>query len=413
MTATELLLAQELQETKEIKVIKPDWNNLIDKIIAIDLDIKWWRGETRLRKEDLGLEESDPEYQEFLQKQVRFGTKRIIPERFFWELRLLEGRARQLMITNAQHTPWGFLMSKKVYPAWREKMVEVQTKFLEVGEQLAFERDQVVEEMRELYQRAAQGAWEIRQKKEQSNGDEISKAPNYFIEGFVETILSQIPSVKEIQNSFYFDWTPSYIAPPKEVLLEKQLEEAFKVTEEDKEKWEAFKEEEALEKEIREKSQKRWSEQVETTLSEVSAGVRELIHDTILDALAGLKRNTYLHSRSLVALRNLITRSRALNFLDDPGIESKLVEIQCLVAAVTRDTDPTEVQKVLDEIKNETRLELLSLGRLPRGGRKLDIAETLESNETRKGRTNLDKEDVPELSANKFRRGKREEATAS
>ena len=202
MTSTELLLAQELQETKEIKVIKPDWNNLIDKIIAIDLDIKWWRGETRIRKEDLGLEESDPEYQEFLQKQVRFGTKRIMPERFFGELRLLEGRARQLMITNAQHSPWGFLMSKKVYPAWREKMVEVQTKFLEVGEQLAFERDQIVEEMRELYQKAAQGAWEIRQKKEQSNGDEISKAPNYFIEGFVETILSQIPSVKEIQNSF-------------------------------------------------------------------------------------------------------------------------------------------------------------------------------------------------------------------
>src|SRR3989304_2334465 len=196
MTATELLLAQELQETKEIKVIKPDWNNLIDKIIAIDLDIKWWRGETRLRKEDLGLEESDPEYQEFLQKQVRFGTKRIMPERFFGELRLLEGRARQLMITNAQHSPWGFLMSKKVYPAWREKMVEVQTKFLEVGEQLAFERDQVVEEMRELYQRAAQGAWEIRHINNPHTRDEFIQAPCFHPENHDDCKLSQIPSVK-------------------------------------------------------------------------------------------------------------------------------------------------------------------------------------------------------------------------
>lgn len=404
MTPMELL-QEELQETKEIKVIRPNWDDLVEKVIAIDLDVRYWRGETKLKKEDLGLEESDTEYQEFLQKQIRFGTKRLIPERFYNRLHQLESKARQFLNNNAQFSGWGHIMKKAFYPTWKQKMEEIRQEFLETGEQLATERDQIVEEMRGLYRTAALGAWEIKQKQDPNQPE---KAPEEFVVRFVESILARIPTAQEIQASFDLDWTPSYIVPPRELMAERELERDYGVTEKDREKWEAFRKEQNLDREIRIKAQRKWTEQVENVLTESCVGVRELIHDTITDALASLKRNSYLHSRSLVSLRGLISRSRALNFVDDPDIEGRLVELESLVQTVTRDSDPTETQTILEGIRDETRTELLSLGRTLRGSREAETMIPIEENGTRKNRFSLDEEETIELSLNHFRRGKRE-----
>ena len=409
-------VAQEIGEER-LLVIRPDWSRIVQDVISVDLDIKYWRGETKLRQEDLGLEEIEPEYRDFFSKNIVLGRKRLMPAQYHRELRGIESRARDLLSRYSYPSGWGHLMPKKAYPEWKALILPLREHFYGLRDELAARREQIVEEMRQEYTQAAKAAWKVKSLSRTRSGslrDWLDpEAPQDFVEEFVRAVVGHIPTAQAIYDSFFFDWTPAYIATPAELEAELVQAERIRLGREEllevedldwqKKRLELdaaksrLREEEALDREIRSKAAETRERKIDATLDQISGQLRQMIYEVSVDALAAIENSPrqtdgspFLPGRSAAALRNLVSQVRRLNFMDDAEVERCVHAIE--EVAVDRkagERDIADITRTLRQVGVVTRGELLSLGRSPRSARALEIPDRIDEAAVRRVRREL------------------------
>ena len=379
-------------EEKKINVFRPNWNQISQGTVLIDLHIGYWRAQTNLNLEDLGLEKAPEEYKQLLKENINLGSKRLIPKSIYNALSCLEGKARNTLYKDTIPSPWGYLLPKKNYMTWKEVMEGFKEKMFEIRDSLYLERDSIVEKMREEYEKAALYAYKI------STGQDVnslSEPPKEFTDRFVSSILNRIPSAEEIRDSFHFDWIPSYVLTPSELEEDKiKAEKARQSWEEQKaevrEENKLALAEKQLDFEIRQKTLASKLSRVDQTLDLIASSLRETLYDAVVNALQIIKKNDCLGGGAR-SLRTIASQVRSLNFMEDEDIESYLVKIEGLIDSKIpiKDRSVEETQNTLKEIGTIIRGELLALGSNPRTAKDLEIPDVIDADRVRKSRNIL------------------------
>ncbi|MBI2934100.1 MAG: hypothetical protein HYY29_00870, partial [Chloroflexi bacterium] len=119
--------------------------------------------------------------------------------------------------------------------------------------------------------------------------------------------------------------------------------------------------------------------------------------EVTVNALAAIENSSkqtggdpFLPGRSAVALRNLVSQVRTLNFTSDEEVERCIQAIeQVAVDRKAGERDVAEITRTLRQVGVITRGELLSLGRTPRSARALEVPDRIDEAAVRRARREL------------------------
>jgi hypothetical protein len=255
-------IAAELGED-EVLLYRPRWEQICTGAVKLNLHVCYWRAQTALRPEDLGLDGADGEFGEFLAQNVSLGHKKLLPREIWRKLRRIERRARDRLGRDGHPLDLergAYLVAKATYPALRDFLSKQQAEFYAIRDDIVARRDEIIAEMEAQYRKAAAGAWRIKnglplvvevvthddplpgeeeQARRKARDEEETRrrraivaawnrerglpedreveVPAEFVEEFVAEVVSRIPSAEAIHRSFEFTWRPAYVEAPDEL----------------------------------------------------------------------------------------------------------------------------------------------------------------------------------------------------
>lgn len=325
MSPATLALAEKIGEKEEI--IQPrnvQWAaEVVKKGVIVEVHIGRIRFMRKMTKEDLGLDITDVDFQNFAAEYLDFGSKLLLPKRILHLFDKIEGRGRRNLERYSFQTPWGWFVPSTAYQKWKEENEKFKAEYLEQTRKLAEDIGMLKAEILNEYIAAAGKLYERTMK---------LRPLDAFIKEFLHNLESQIPTGTEILNAFYYKEEIFYIPLPSEVeeeflraeTLRKDTAVIYAKTqaEIDKTRAEAEMHKDAVKVMLETKKQK-----VDSLLDTVSSDLRGAIYSTLKDALGSIKKKAVITSGSVKSLRCLIEKTRLMNFMGDEEIEAALVKI--------------------------------------------------------------------------------------
>lgn len=346
-------IAEQIGESPDkVKEMPVNWaQEMLKKGVIVDLHIGRTRFIRKMTKEDIGLDISDKEFEEFVSEYYDLGTKLLIPKRVLGKFSRIENRARTLLAKHSFNSPWGAFVPYTAYSTWKARNEELKSLYMAEKEELKSNIEHLKTEILDSYKVAAVKIYEKTGKQ---------KPFDKFLADFLISIESQIPDVNGIEYSFHFSEDVYYIPLPSEleeemlkveqIKREEMLLNAETRAEEDKIRAEAQMHRDAVAKMLETKKQK-----VDGMLDSISAELRGAIYSTLRDALFSIKDRNALTGSSVKSMRVLIEKTRMLNFINDREIESALLKIEGIVNERSADRSLSEAATVFNEVARTFR----------------------------------------------------------
>lgn len=279
--------------------------------VIVDLDIGRWRGFTRLKKEDLGL---NPEAFEKVRHLIEYGNKRLLPKAIANKLASLDTQARANLGRHGFSTAFGTFVPEHAYREWKTRHGELQGEYFKVRDEIVKRYRTIKREMLAEYAGAAKEAWMVMHQ----NSERVGRLA--FIRSYLARIEAAWPIADAIEESFRFDYTLSFIPLTSAVMKEEKRQAKIEA-------------EARMQEEVRAHYMRRKQELVDRFLADVVGQLRTLVFDVCDDVLGAIKRNGKLVSRSAIQLRNLLGKVEQLNFYGDREITRKLNEVRLTLEA--------------------------------------------------------------------------------
>ena len=398
-------LADELGESVErIRIVRPDWQALTRRVVAVDLTIGYPRFRHRLTGSDLGLsqvQKNDPEYAEALAEVATLGNKRLLPDHTR-QLEVVEGQARYSLEKVSLHSGFGHLVPRRVYPELRERLQQLRDDFFGISDEMlaGYDDDQLRQDILDRFRRIGRGALaQLR-----ASGAVIPDDEDW-IENYAQRHLALLPPREEVERAFTFEWVPKYLAPAAEIAedqalaekrrLESQIEgDLLRLKERNIRYQEDFdyqqkqleldtvrrerQREEELAREVQQARKQKQLELVDGTFREIGSQLREAVYDVCLDVLDSMQRKGRVVRNSSRQLHGLVDRLRLLNVCDDGEIEAITRQMEAILQSNAKRRDPRAITEVLTEIGTLARAQLVAAGRMPRSGLDLQIPDVVD-----------------------------------
>lgn len=318
-------------EEEQINKKKVDWAgdvlSLVKKGIIAELHIGRSRFERKLTKEDIGLDIAEQEFDRFLREYLDFGTKVLLPRTVKGKFDRIEGRARRVLYTHSFETPWGRFLPYTAFENYCKKRDECAADYASAKEDLKANLDLYNAETIRDYRKAAERIYERTSK---------SVSLESFTTAFIARVELQLPTAELIDETFYFTDDLYYIPLPSEleqdflqadlVKRERLLEEAKTKAEMDK-----YRAEVAMHKETLSRLMETKKEKLDGMIDSFSQELRGAIYTTLRDVLESLKDRANLSGASVKSLQKLVDRTRMMNFIEDPDVDTALSKIEQLV----------------------------------------------------------------------------------
>lgn len=370
-----------------------DWNDVALSLIVVDLDIRWWRGISRVSLGSLRLAKGERKYQQFLNKVVLLGFKRFMPKRCYSKLNSLDVSARELLRSYSYPTVFGYLMPKEAYVAWKEKIAAVQDEFYEVRDEILSQWDNIIREREEEYEKNIRLAWEL----EIKGKSDKAAIPGELVNKVLELLRAwnTIPSVQTIYNSFGFEWNVSYLEPTTSLTLGEKIIEQRRLEfkrlhithslEDIKIITRQNNEEEKFHREIISKVRTEREAKVRTALEQIAVYIPQMIYDSVLDSLVSINRNfnkrgeNYVIGRVSLGLSNLMEKVHLLNFSQNRVINNLVCTIE--EAVISKKPGQRNIEDTVHQLYalvSKLREYLISLGKIPRPIPSLDIYKDIQ-----------------------------------
>src|SRR6516225_5210543 len=281
--------------------------SLVDALVRmgvlVTLHIGRWRARHKLEPEDLGL---DPRTSDAICQSIELGHKLLLPRATLDQLSRLESKGRANLARHSLDTRIGSFVPADGFPKFRETHEQLKAQYLALRDHLmatapalkADAAERFTQAAREIYPRVAA---------------EIGK--DEFIERYVNRALAGWPDAQEIYRSFRFDYEVSYV-PLSSELAGEQARQA------------EIQQDLALRTELQRHVAERRRREIDDFLTGIIGQLRGIVYETVTAAVRSLDRHGRPLPATIVSLRHLIDRVRALNVYGDADINSQISQLE-------------------------------------------------------------------------------------
>ena len=262
--------------------------------VLVKVSISYWRGQKKLRPEDIGLEKKD-----LSDRLISLGHKRLLPKDCLQQLALIEGRAHALVEANTFPFLNGlghFLPNSKLEEV-TEKLDELQKEFWAAKESFLKKYSSLRE--------AASKEW-------RTMAERLVKDP----EQLVAAIEASFPYPERMERYYAFDVNLFQIAVPQRMTAELVTVAEQQAVVEARQRAAA-------------EASRRIRSGVESFVSDCVASLREqtaLLCQEMLQSINGCE--TGVHQKTLNRLTRFIDQFKQLNFANDTVMEQQLENVK-------------------------------------------------------------------------------------
>lgn len=427
-----------------IKIMRPQWANLMREGVLVNLHIRRWRAKTRLTLKDLGIALTEEEEQS-AGDMLQLGVKKLLPAKIMKKADAIENRARRELERLSFRTHWGFFVPVTSYPELREVMDECEVEYMALCRQIVDDYDKVVEQVKREYQRIGGSTYgRLRKLNPKSllkpglpNSASANNERNLievadYVTDFVQRIEGHIPTAEQIKESFSFKMELFYIPLPdllaeeeaaarliqertatdaaeeaakREAIREQRRLEQYKLDAERQREYAATRAAESAaatkERMMREMYQdvvaqaRRQKEQlIDGFLADIQGQLTNTIYDACTSVLAYITDEGKLHPRKVVQLKKMVEQVKALNFFEDQDAAAMIRRVQAEMNKPNGNRDLGELEEKLRDIAIITRQTLIGIGETPRSARDMGVPDVITPVELRQARQRLGLADV-------------------
>lgn len=296
-----------------------DVSVLLREGCIIDLEIGRWRAEQKILPEDIGLEGVDEAQ---LRKYMTLGKKTLIPPELQRKLNSIESCARTARLKYTFGTPFGRFCPASSFKPLAEEMKRYETDWFKACGELCLHMKAHQKEVTEGYRKLAEAVYA-----QMRNQDEHKQK---YASRYAKRIIKAIPNSETIKASFHFYFQA--LNTPDVTILDSKIRERILSEEASLEKLKTIRQsEEKVRKfndEMRDLYEKNKTEKFDKFLNDINRQVRSTVAEVALAANSSLKKNKQLIGKTASQLKNVVTRFRMLNILNDTEIEKHINEIE-------------------------------------------------------------------------------------
>lgn len=327
--ATQDELAFELDiEPQVLMPIDENWVlRLMQKGVLVQLHIGYWRPYSRLIESELGISE-DGSVREYLQ----LGRKKLLPPEMVARLENIEKRARYALEENSFKCFWGRFVPVTAWNRWRNENDVIKNQFYSIRDDVISNLPQSISQLRDIYARMSKEAYR------RSRYDPNAKVSESFINSFTEKCLGQIPSPDDMRRLFRYEEVYTYIPLPNQITLQQTGSP-----------------EDTMKNQVAQKMNDHKQEMVIDFLTEINASLRGMIVDACQSVRDSIRRNERLVPRSVMGLRNLVSKLERLNFHDDDQLTKMMDDIRIEIDKPSDKRDLPNLDAILSEILAECK----------------------------------------------------------
>lgn len=397
------------REDARVREVSDEWvMQLMESGLLVRVHIGGWRGQKKLKPEDLGLAApEDEKRQKLFHELMHLGVRYLMPAKMRRKLSSLETRGRQNLdehgISVGGDILRGQFVPASAWDSFVERHEELKAEYEGVYEDFLAGLDEEREKIAAAYRQLARSAYR-RERGLTRNAPLDEEDFEEYAEEYVARIMAAYPSPEEIRERIRFEFVPTMIPLPSRLAADYAEAERERAKAE-KERAQAYAEAEqirsAADAQRRMKLeaagywQKRQRELIDGFLADVVAELRGRVYDVVTDAVDSIERNDYLHNKTKLSLENLIDAVRRLDVYGDTDLETALGRLEEQLRLDSKDRDVSEIHDQLDALATVTRASLVSLRTPARGGADLDEAENVPTEfEVKRARKRLGLGDV-------------------
>lgn len=271
-----------------------DMDKFFEDGLACNLDIRWWRGQRKLRAGDLGLKDED------VPELFSLGRKLLIPRETSKRLHNLENQAFRAV----EHYSFKFPFGGRFVPIAAlgellERIEGIEQDFIQARDELLDNYEEVQRQM-------------------------LDRFPRYR-----HVLVGFYPGIEEVREKYSFELSLYEVRFPRDmqvnvVNIRKARQKAKAESVKEKAQMQAASEAAVKYRERFERQVSDWTEEVAGTIRAETVRVVEQLSTAIAKG--------EVHPRQVDSLNLWVDRFRALNFLDDRQMELALRELQRLTA---------------------------------------------------------------------------------
>ena len=278
--------------------------NIFNDGFLVDLDVSYWSAQRKLNEEDIGLNDVSEAYS--------LGKKLLIPYNVMHAFKVIESRARALIDKSSFRFPIGNarFIPKRRFVKVNTELKQLQSEYVALVEDLVINYQKYRDEMRPIYLKAAEDAYETKTSKVQTfdaDRDPITEKAA-FIEQFMVRIDACYPPVESLKSRFAVDLAVFEVALPK--LREGTADNV------------------AGSLEIQEKVAEDYRSQMRTKITSFVDDVVGVLRQEAIDMCKHISTNIaegkVIKSTTLQTITTFIDKFQDMNFVGDKTVEASL-----------------------------------------------------------------------------------------
>lgn len=352
------------EDKHKIRVVDPQWRELLSACCRVEPHVTRWRAETTLTLADLGIEPKDAAERKALDSTLSLGSRYLLPRNVIEDGQRLENRFRNALWKRSLPSHWGNLVPQQQYAAWRDEATNVVKDYLTWAQDVYDCWPELMMRVEEDYRQLGLQAWN---RLVQSGRD--MPPMNEWVARFVQRCMAKVETREYWLAKAKMWWDVSYI-PLKSMLAEDEAEAAHVAA--------VAQAKTEMERDILNSAKKQFETGLFQFMADVRGEITERIFNVLVDVLTAMERNGRAMPRnSSKQLKNLLEAVEDLKFWDDPKLDEQMAAIRSIMNQRSDDRDYSELQDVMRQIGAEARLLLNELGRpVQRRSRQVGIPET-------------------------------------
>ncbi len=321
-------LAFELDiEPEALMPIDENWVlRLMQKGVLVALHIGYWRPYSRLSESELGEDGSIKEY-------LQLGRKKLLPPDTVARLENIEKRARYTLEENSFRCFWGRFVPVTAWNRWRDENENIKSQFYAIRDEVISNLPNSIGQLRDIYSQMAAEAYK------RSKYDQNAEVPESFINSFTEKCLEQIPSSDDMRRLFRYEEVYTYIPLPNQLISQKAGSSP----------------EDAMRRQVAQEMNDHKQEMVADFLAEINTNLRSMVVDACRSVRDSIRRNERLVPRSVMGLRNLLSKLERLNFHDDEQLTKMMDDIRSEIDKPSDKRSLPNLDAILSEILAECK----------------------------------------------------------
>jgi len=344
-------------DNKNINVtqLKYDWAlYLMQQGVIVNLSIVRWRGFASLSNEDLGLMSVSDQTAEFTKKYIKLGSHRLLPPDIINEFTHIENLGRKNLERYSFNTIWGRFVPSRAFSEWEDENKKISDLYFHAAVAFRNKYDEIVAQVKSDYRNIARDVWA------RLHPESKDQPLESFLEEFSSKMISKIPDVHKIVETFKYETQYSIILLPSIIAQNQAKADEIKRNNEIQEF--NAKMDRDVKRRISEEYLRRKTELLDGFLQSTVLNLRTYISDfcdEILKSLSQRNRNRDLSMIYFKNIRNMIRKVRLLNFMDDKEIEKILIDLETEISKIKGERNKESIENKLRELLNVSKKELV------------------------------------------------------